>query len=432
MKKIVITPANLKGVLSIPPSKSISHRALICAGLAEGESLIDNIIFSEDICATLEGMQSLGVKTEKVLNSVIGSPGSVKVKGSWPLHKAGEVIDCGESGSTLRFLIPLAGLTGEEIVFTGRGRLVERPLETYYKLFREQSIDFSNYAGHLPLKVRGLLKSGDYRIKGNISSQFITGLMFLLPQLEKDSRILITDKLESKGYVDLTIDVLKKYSVDIINNDYSEFIIKGNQKYLSTDYRVEGDFSQASFWIVAGGLGGNIECKDINISSLQGDRVIIDIAKKMGMNIIESGDSLIIKSSETRGVEIDASQCPDLVPVLAVLGALSSGTTRIFNAKRLKIKESDRLKAIATELNKLGADVQELADGLIIEGREKLRGGIVDSWNDHRIAMALAVASVKCTSPVVITNSSVVKKSYPHFWSDFEKLGGKVDERSMG
>jgi 3-phosphoshikimate 1-carboxyvinyltransferase len=427
VKSVTIKPSKLTGEMRIPPSKSISHRAIICGGLSEGPSNIKNIIFSDDIIATLEGMKSFGVKVEGIEEDPESGTNNVSIMGRKRLKLLNRVIDCKESGSTLRFLIPMAGLLGDEVIFTGRGKLVERPLETYYKIFREQDIEYKNDNGKLPLSVRGTLKPGTFRVKGNISSQFITGLMFVLPLLEGDSRIEITTELESKGYVDLTIEALKKFSIEIENNDYKEFFIRGNQKYINKDYRVEGDFSQAAFWIVAGTIGSSIKCTDLNINSLQGDRVILDIVKEMGGTISADSNIIEISPSRTKGTIIDAAQCPDLVPVLAVLGALSSGITKIINAERLRIKESDRLRAIATELNKLGGDVRELEDGLIIKGKENLKGGVVDSWNDHRIAMALAIASIKCTEPVTITNSDAVKKSYPQFWRDFVKLGGEID-----
>ncbi|QZY53642.1 3-phosphoshikimate 1-carboxyvinyltransferase [Crassaminicella profunda] len=431
MKCVEINPSVLNGEVKIPPSKSMSHRAIICAALSEGESLIENIAFSDDIIATLEAMKSFGITAQ---NSEIDENGicSVHIQGKKKLKLLNHQIDCKESGSTIRFLIPMAGILGEKVTYTGRGKLVERPLDTYYKIFKEQNIDYSNNEGKLPLSVEGILKSGTFKMKGNISSQFITGLLFVLPLLDGDSKILITTELESKGYVDLTLDMLKKFSIEVENNNYEEFIIKGNQKYKSDNYRVEGDFSQAAFFIVAGILGESMKCKDLNIDSLQGDKAILDIVGKMGADIAIHDDFVKVKQSKTEGMIIDASQCPDLVPILSVLGALSKGTTKIVNAARLRIKESDRLKAMATELSKLGADIKELEDGLEIHGKEELKGGVVDSWNDHRIAMALAVASIKCTEPVIIQNNDAVKKSYPRFWKDFEKLGGKINEQPMG
>jgi 3-phosphoshikimate 1-carboxyvinyltransferase len=400
---------------------------VICAGLAEGTSKIDNLIFSEDIAATLEGMQAMGTEVLSADTVEEGEPGSLRIQGKAASKLEGNIINCRESGSTLRFLIPLASRFGKEVTFTGQGKLVERPLDAYYQIFDEQGVRYQTSAGgFLPLTVRGNMRPGTYRLKGNVSSQFISGLMFLLPMLDGDSRIVITTELESKGYVDLTMDVQERFGIRVENNDYSEFFIPGNQQYRNTDYRVEGDYSQAAFWIVAGILGGNIRCLDLLPDSLQGDRAILDIVKDMGAEVKNITGGIEIHPSLTEGTVIDAGQCPDLVPVLTVLASLSRGTTRIVNAGRLRIKESDRLKAMATELNKLGAKVTELDEGLHIEGVESLRGGTVDSWNDHRIAMALAVASIRCAEAVHITGFEAVRKSYPHFWEDFKKLGGKV------
>lgn len=432
MDNVKITPSPLKGEINIPPSKSLAHRAVICAGLSEGISKIDNIIYSEDIKATIKGMESFGVKVEEKAGNEDEITKALKVQGTRNFRVVADTIDCIESGSTIRFLIPIALLTGEEVTFKGRGKLVSRPMNIYYELFESQGIGYENNSGNLPLKVKGKLKPETYKVKGNVSSQFITGLMFALPLLEGDSKIVVTTELESKGYVDLTMDSMKKFGVEIENKDYKEFYIKGNQRYLNRDYRVEGDFSQAAFWIVAGLLGANIKCKDLNVNSLQGDMEILDIVKKMGANLDIKEEYIEVKASETKGIVIDASECPDLVPVLSVLAALSEGTTRIINAERVRIKECDRLKAMATELNKVGAEIEETADGLIIKGKKSLKGGIVDSWNDHRIAMAMAVASIKCEEPLIITDSKAVKKSYPHFWEDFVKLGGVINEWSMG
>ncbi|WP_097027665.1 3-phosphoshikimate 1-carboxyvinyltransferase [Clostridium peptidivorans] len=421
MKNIKITPSPLKGDINIPPSKSLAHRAVICAGLSSGISNIDNIIFSEDIKATTMGMESFGIEINR-------KDESINIKGKSQLKLIKNNINCNESGSTLRFLIPIALLTGEEVSFEGRGKLVSRPLDVYYEMFKDQGIEYKNNNGQLPLTVKGILKPGTFYVKGNISSQFITGLMFALPLLAGDSKIMVTTELESKGYIDLTIDCMSKFGVKVENKDYKEFYIKGNQNYISRNYRVEGDFSQAAFWIVAGILGANVKCKDLNLKSLQGDKAILNIVKEMGANVKVSKDFVEACESQTKGIVIDASECPDLVPILSVLGALSEGTTRIINAERVRIKECDRLKAMKTELAKVGADIEETQDGLIIRGKSSLKGGVVDSWNDHRIAMAMAVASIKCEEPIIITNSEVVKKSYPEFWKDFKMLGGIIDE----
>ncbi|WFA08892.1 3-phosphoshikimate 1-carboxyvinyltransferase [Tissierella sp. Yu-01] len=426
MNYIRIKPNRLKGEITIPSSKSLCHRAIICASLSDGESIIDNVVFSDDIYATCEGMKKLGAQIEKI------GEGSLRIRGGLPKYEAGETIDCKESGSTLRFLIPISLLSDKRVIFNGRGNLVSRPIDTYYRIFEEQNIKYRNDNGKLPLELEGKLKAGTFEVEGNISSQFITGLMFTLPLLNEDSRIIVTTDLESKGYVDLTIDMLGKFGVEIINNEYKEFIIKGNQSYINRDYRVEGDFSQAAFWFVGGILGEEVVSQGVNLDSLQGDKIIVSLIEQMEGSLVKDNSTVNTLDSKTQGITIDASQCPDLVPILTVLASLSKGETRIVNAGRLRIKESDRLKAISTELNKLGADVKELEDGLIINGVEYLIGGTVDSWNDHRIAMSLAIASIKSKDEVIITNSDAVKKSYPSFWSDFKSLGGIIDEFNMG
>jgi 3-phosphoshikimate 1-carboxyvinyltransferase len=424
MNTIKIIPSSLQGKITVPPSKSLSHRAIIAAGLASDICNVENVVFSEDILATCNAMRDLGA-------SVTQGKNNVTINGDSFSKKTKNNIDCSESGSTLRFMIPLSLLTGSEFTFTGKGRLTQRPLTPYYKIFKEQDIKYSSNDG-LPLTVKGNLKAGEYKLPGNISSQFITGLLFALPLLKGDSKIIVTTELESKAYVDLTIDVLSKFSVHIENLGYNEISIVGEQKYIAKDYRVEGDFSQAAFWLVAGILGGDIQCDDMNIKSLQGDKVIVDIITKMGGNISIEESKIKVVKSKTHGVIIDASECPDLVPILAVLASLSNGTTKIINAGRLRIKECDRLNAMATELTKLGGDVVETDDGLIINGKENLKGGTVDSYNDHRIAMALSVASIRCSGPVIITDSDCIKKSYPEFYNDFVMLGGKVNEWSLG
>lgn len=332
----------------------------------------------------------------------------------------------------MRFLIPLAAAAGRKVTFGGRGKLVERPLQPYYDIFDEQKIKYWNSDGKLPLTIDGRLKPGEFSIKGNISSQFISGLIFALPVLDGDSRIIITTELESRPYIDLTLNALKKFGINVENNAYKEFLIRGNQRYKASDCRIEGDFSQAAFWIAAGVLGGNVVCEGLCMDSLQGDKNILNVIESMEGNISAEGNRVKASPSETRGTIVDASQIPDLVPVITVLAALSKGKTRIINAGRLRFKESDRLSAISCELNKIGADIKEQEDGLIIEGKDMLEGGETDSWNDHRIAMAMAVASTRCKNPVIIKNSDCIKKSYPDFWNDFRNLGGKADEWCLG
>lgn len=423
--EVTIYPGSLAGEILIPPSKSISHRAIICAGLSEGVSTIRNAGISQDIEATCEAMRSFGITVDKAASSL-------KIKGNAALQLLDSRVNCRESGSTLRFIIPIAALTDKPVTFYGEGKLIERSLEPYFSIFQEQRITYETDSGKLPLCIKGRLSPGEFKLAGNVSSQFISGLMFALPLLKGDSQIRITSELESKPYVDLTIKALEGFSIHIENHDYRTFIIKGNQKYRAVDYYVEGDFSQAAFWLTAGVLGTEVACKGLDMESLQGDKAVVDIIGRMGGRLVAEDGTVRSLPADTKGIVIDASQCPDLVPILAVLGALSDGRTEIVNAQRLRLKESDRLRAISSELGKLGACIIEKPDGLIIEGVSRLIGGRVDSWNDHRIAMALAVAAVRCEEPVIISNASCVKKSYPDFWTHYKALGGRIDEWNMG
>ena len=427
--KIKIKPGNLKGTIEIPPSKSYSHRAVIAAALAENgkKSKIDNLKFSVDITTTTDIMENWGAEIERFESAleIIGNGGKVAPRDKY--------VQCNESGSTIRFLIPV-GITSEnELVFDGKGKLVDRPLDSYYKIFKEQGLKYETIGGKLPLTVNGKLKSGNYEIDGNISSQFITGLLYALPLLEGDSKLIINKNLESKGYVDLTLEILKLAGIEIVNNDYKSFDIRGNQTYKPFNYTVEGDYSQVAFWIVAGIISANrdneVKCLHVNKNSLQGDREIIEIVTRMGAKLEIFDDYVIVKPSKTKGTVIDISQCPDIGPVLTVLAALSEGETRIINGKRLRIKESDRITSIKTELNKLGGNVSEEGDSLIIQGVEEFRGGVtVNAWNDHRIAMSLAVASTRCEEEIILEEAESVRKSYPHFWDDFVKMGGEIEK----
>jgi len=419
MNSILIKPSKLKGIIKAPPSKSLSHRAIICASLcSDEESSIDNIILSEDITATIEGMRHLGAEIKIIEKD--NNTYCLKISRNNNI-KENPHINCRESGSTLRFLIPLGLVLAQKCTFAGSGKLAERPLDVYYKIFDQKKITFKTNNGILPLSVSGTLIGGDYEVSGNISSQFISGLLFALPLLDNGSTIRITNEMESRGYVDLTLDILSKFNINIENKNYKEFKISENSKYKSTSYTVEGDLSQAAFFLVAHEIGNDVKCIGINEDSLQGDKEIINIINKYK---IKNNDEIII----------DASQIPDLVPILTVLAALKSGrTTRIIKAERLRIKESDRLKAIACEMNKIGANITELNDGLLIIGQDRLNGNAtVNSWNDHRIAMSLAIAATKCENEIILENYIAVNKSYPLFWNDYKVLGGTINEFNVG
>ncbi|MEG1105771.1 MAG: 3-phosphoshikimate 1-carboxyvinyltransferase [Eubacterium sp.] len=432
MKTVEIIPQKLGGIIEIPPSKSISHRAIICGALAEGTTVIHNILCSDDIQATCKAMEILGAHIEYKETSE--KRYTLTISGITNLEAKGKTIDCAESGSTLRFIIPIMALNAKDSTVTGRGRLVKRPMEPYYSIFDQLKIHYKHEkeGQDLPLTFSGKLQSGIFQLKGEISSQFITGLLLALPLIQGDSVIEMITPLESKPYVDITLDMMKKFGVSIENFNYEKFVIKGNQYYKACECCVEGDYSQGAFWLVGGILGKKTVCKDLLKDSKQGDKAIVDIIKKMNGIISNVQNVYTTEPCKTKGRIIDVSQYPDLVPILAVLSALSDGKTEIINAARLRYKESDRLMAMTEALTILGAKITEHKTGLTIEGTMCLKGGKVDSHNDHRIAMAIAIASFACSDPVTIIGSECVRKSYPDFWKDFKKMGGIINEFDLG
>lgn len=410
---IKISPKNLSGDVKIVSSKSLSHRYVLAAALAEGQSKIENILNSDDLVATQNALIGLGAKIDG--NLITGS----KVK------KVHDTIECFESGSTIRFLIPVAMLQDKDITFTGKNQLPFRTQKMYEDLFKGV-YTFKHPADKwLPLTVSGPLKGGTYHLRGDVSSQFITGLLYALPLAPNDSKIILTSTLESIGYVDLTLDVLKKFGITI-HQKKTGYEIPGNQSYKPGNYSVEGDFSGAAFFVAAGLLSGPINLLNLNHHSLQGDKEIIDIALRMGADIEPTKSGYLVKPSKLKGVTVDVGQIPDLGPILMVLGALSEGKMIIENAARLRIKESDRLEAMVTNLRKLGATVNVFGDSVEIIGQPSLKGGVeVSSFKDHRIAMSMAIASIKCDTPITLDDETVVSKSYPDFFKSFKALGGE-------
>lgn len=409
---VTITPGKLSGAVTPPPSKSQAHRLLIAAALAQGESVISNVAFSQDIEATVECLEELGAGFSRVEGAV-----TVRGMGANPMSPLRRMayprLNCGESGSTLRFLIPVALAVRGGGVFTGRGRLMERPLEPYFHLFDEKGI-FHEYKDGA-LTAAGMLTPGEYRLPGDVSSQFVTGLLYALPLLEGDSEIVLTTPLESRGYVDMTAEALGQFGVRVEARE-NGFFIPGGQLYRPRSLAVEGDWSQAGFWFAAASLGAQLDVRGMKFPSVQGDWRFLDLLEQM---------------HGAAEAELDVSQYPDLVPPLAAAAALEEGRTiSLTNAARLRLKESDRLASVTQVLNALGADVAEGPDFLTIRGKERLAGGVaVDSFNDHRIAMMAAIAATRCINPVTINGAECVAKSYPDFWEEYERLGGKTARR---
>jgi 3-phosphoshikimate 1-carboxyvinyltransferase len=387
---LTITPGKLHGAITPPPSKSYSHRALIAAALAGAEGGLENLADSKDITATRRCLAALA------------QPG-----------EALPLLDCGESGSTLRFLIPVALALRGGARFTGQGRLMERPQKPYFDLFDQKGIFYDQKDGLLT--VRGALPLGDYPLPGDVSSQFVTGLLYALPLVDGgDSRILLTSPLESRAYVDMTVEVLGHFGVRV-EETADGWGVPGGQRYIPSTLTVEADWSQAGFFYAARGLGSDLVIQGLNPASAQGDRVVAPYCEALA----RPGD-----------VTLDVSQCPDLVPPLAVRCAVREGTTHLVNAARLRIKESDRLATVTSTLNALGAKVEESPDSLTIHGVNALAGGAaVDCCNDHRIAMMAAVAATCCQAPVTLLGAQCVEKSYPTFWEDYVRLGGRYEIR---
>lgn len=433
MKTVKIFPTKLQGTVVAPSSKSMGHREIICAGLAAGTSIIDNISMSKDIEATMRCLKAINVAVDEIPSMIAGRK-ALQISGTGHPMAAADSVDCGESGSTLRFFLPLGANLNCPLTFIGHGKLVSRPLQVYYDIFDEKFIQYFNDNGNLPVTVNGRLNPGIYKLPGDVSSQFVSGLLFALPLLNGDSVIEITSPLESSAYVDMTISCLAKFGIKVENEGglHRRYLVPGKQHYQAQDSQVEGDWSQAAFWTVGGSLGEGITCQGVNVNSLQGDQAVVRIMERMGAKLEQTANSVTVSGSATRATVIDAANCPDIIPVLTVLAAVSEGTTKIINAGRLRIKECDRLAAMTSELNKMGANITEEPEGLTIVGKsEGLKGGVrVDAWNDHRIAMSLAIAAQKCAEPIILTGAECVAKSYPTFWEDYKSVGGLVEEEA--
>ena len=421
-----VSPGSLSGTIHIMPSKSASHRAVMMAALAQGETVLSPLQLSRDIVATLSCAKALGLVGD-VFTTPHEQQGFVRAALSGGERFAGgsRTLDCGESGSTLRFFIPLALDGRGPVTFIGHGRLMQRPLDTYKELFTPLGARWDQCGDRITIE--GTLTPGTYALRGDVSSQFITGLLLALPQLDGESVIRITTPLESRAYVELTRRVQRTFGVVSHWEDEQTLRIPGGQKAVSPGrVLVESDWSHAAFYLVAGCLSasGPLELKGLDLHSAQGDRAIVDILRSMGAIIQTRPDAVTVCSSRLRSVQVDVSQVPDLVPVLAVAMAGAEGESRITGAARLRIKESDRLAAMHAALTACGADVTELPDGLIIRGGRKLHAAEIDGCNDHRIVMAMAVASALADGDLTITDAQAVSKSAPAFWEEFACLGG--------
>ena len=394
--RVTIEPSKARGRMEAPPSKSMAHRMLICAGCAEGTSRIENIDLSEDVLATMDCLKALGA-------GITYEDRCVTVRGTdiCGIHGPA-LLNCRECGSTLRFMIPLCLMSGQKTELTGSVKLFERPLCVYEKICREQGILFERARNHLV--VEGKLRSGEYELPGNVSSQFISGLLFVLPLLGGDSRIRLTGSVESRPYIDMTMQAMEIFGVKARWEDESAILIRGGQSYCPRSTKVEGDFSNAAFFEALNLIGGDVEVTGLYDGSLQGDKVY-----RQYFDRIREGYA-----------QIDLSDCPDLGPVLMAAAAMCGGA-KFTGTARLRLKESDRGLAMQEELGKLGAAVEVLDNAILVEPGELRADTVLDDHNDHRIVMALAV--ILSAVGGSITGAEAVGKSLPDFWERFKQLG---------
>ena len=417
---ICITPSATGGTVKAIASKSAAHRLLICAAFADGETTVRCEEINEDIAATVRCLTALGARITR------DAP-YYRVCPVTDLRKNAS-LDCGESGSTMRFLVPVACMLGADSAFVMAGRLPQRPLSPLREELERHGIVLSE-PGSNPMICRGALRGTDFSIPGNVSSQFISGLLFALAVSGKTGTLRIEGTLESAPYVDLTADALRHFGVTVAKTEVGYAIEENHGLRSPGEVFVEGDWSNTAFPLCLGAIGqGAVTVCGVDLQSRQGDRAIVSLLRRFGAALCEESDRVTVSPSSLRGIDIDASQIPDLVPILATVASVAEGQTRIRNSARLRLKESDRLCTVRTVLNALGARVTETSDGLVIEGVRALGGGTVSSFGDHRIAMSAAIASAVCSAPLTVENAGAASKSYPTFWEDMKALGMRMTE----
>ena len=417
---IIVHNSKCKGEIVIPPSKSDMHRAIISASLSKGKSVIENVTKSLDIETTINAFKALGA-------SITFSNNTLFIEGIDFNNIEPSEIDCNESGSTLRFLIPILSVLNKHAKLKGTKKLLSRPLGVYEKIFNDQNLKFNLNEDYL--EIEGKIKPNEYIIEGDISSQFVSGLLFSLPLLDKDSIIKVKEPFESESYVNMTLRTLSKFGINIKRVNKNEFYVYGNQEYKACNYKVEADFSQFSFYAVLGALNNDLVCKGLNFDSCQGDKVILDILTHFGVKYeIKNDEIKIYKCSELSGSFIDLKDCIDLGPIVMVLSLFSEESVRIINTRRLLFKESNRVDAIVSNFIKLGANIDVDENEVIIHpalltAKDDV---VLDSFNDHRVMMALVVLSSVLNDYTIISDANCVKKSYVNFYKDMLSVGIEV------
>lgn len=430
MSTAIIEKSTLNGCVKAPSSKSVAHRMMICAALSHSKCYIKNVSSSDDMDATIGCLEELGAKVTKDGSTIIFDATEFVQKNSSKKF----TLNCKESGTTLRIMIPICAALGLHVTFTGEGRLPQRPLDEYLRILPQCGVVVEKGDDYLPMTISGKLAGDIFSVSPKVSSQYVSGLIFALSLLDNDTVLCLNSELLGSQYVDITIDVMNKFSVAVekITDGYK---IKGAQTFTAKDsycdenigLNVEGDWSQAAFFLCAGAINGDLTVTNLNINSCQGDKAITDILSAFGADITFDINSVCVRKSELKGTIIDATDTPDLVPVVAVLSSFAHGDTTITGVSRLRFKESDRLLSTTEMINSLGGSASFTDDTITIKGSANLRGGTIDSFNDHRIVMASAVAGLKTENAVTINDAHAVNKSYTDFFNDYLSLGGKAN-----
>jgi len=415
-----VSPSEVQGKLFAPASKSVMIRAVVATTLARGTSVLSNPSFCEDSISAMKVAKSLGAKIDQNSDQIIIEGGKTLLNRS---------LNCGESGLSLRMFSAVASLFDKEMVLIGSGSLKDRPLGDLAEPLRVMGVEVTTNNGFIPVKVKGPLKGGRVKINGSLSSQFLTGMLMSLPLIEADS-ILTVENLKSKAYIDLSLKVMRDFGIMAEHNDYQEFHIPGGQIYKSREYFVEGDWSGAAFLLTAGAIAGQVEVSGLDPESLQADKRILEALEKAGARIEQRGEKLKVSRKDMNAFQFDVSECPDLAPPLVSLASHCKGTTVLNGIERLIAKESNRAKTLKEEFEKLGVKIMIEGNKMKILGGS-VGGGRVYSHNDHRIAMAVAVAALRATDPVSIDGSDCVSKSYPGFFNDLRTMGGNVYETNI-
>ena len=426
--KIRITPSAITGVVSAPPSKSYTHRAVILASLAAGESVIENPLLSDDTIYTIEACRSLGaditLKGKRL--KIIGTGGQISVAAErqW--------IFAGNSGSTIRMVAPLAALSQTKVVLDGDSRLRQRPIGDLISALKSLGVRAYSLGSNdcPPIEIQGgKLIGGEVITPGLVSSQHISSLLMIAPYTSDGLRIKVADGLHSRPYIDITLDAMQAFGVEAVNQDYKEFLVKGGQKYKARNYRIEGDYSSSAYFFAAGAIGGKpITVTNLNTDSVQGDRYLLNILSQMGCSVEYRQEKIrISRHDELNGISVDMGDYPDIVPTVAVVAAYAQGKTKITNIAHLRFKESDRLSNTAVELGKMGIRADVTEDTMVVYGG-KPKGAEIEAHGDHRMAMSFAIAALFAEGDSIINGAEAVTKSYPQFFADLKKLGARIEE----